>query len=478
MMLRGGRALHFIAQRRWSSVPTDLKEMRRRKRMMWKPWKFGYQVAARASPIHWDVGTWLVSMGSVFQLLGFTMTDMISLRLLSMGSAACWMTFYLRQLHLAPSLRVPLYWVSTFFCVHLSMVTIHILKNQERDLAFTEEELDVFDEHFLSTGMKPREYKQLLDEAMWIDVPPGGVILEEGRPVTHLFIISKGRVKTTKNGVSLQALSSYPGARDSRPAGDAGAWVGDVAWLEHIGGKNMLTLTDNAELLANADRHTQDTGLTLGKRDDSEVGQVGAPLRTFLSKPVASADVRRDKELEPPSAPPRVRDRVNPTLEPPVEYQLGRSRALYTYRAKSPTRCLVFHHKKLNAMLANNPQIRSAFQAAVTNAVVGKIVNLSDQTALQQYRESLRALLFDGSITPAEKRFLREYRVRHAITYADHAKALSRLGWSENEFNDGTKTTLDKSTAARIEAKIKRTMSQNEGGAGAADVAQVAEQAQ
>jgi len=448
------------------------------------PWKFGYRTALLAHPKHWDLGTWLVNLASTIQLIGFTMSDIVLLRTLSICSSTLWIIFYIRQLRiLGKAMRVPLAWVTTFFFVHSTMLAVHLIRNSDTGMRFTREEMDLFEEHFLPTGMKPRHFRKLLNVAIWVDYPKGADIVHERDPLSCLAIIVKGRVVGYKNGVRLQAISSFPGAKDLRPAGDAGAWIGDIGWLEDFSKRTRMRKNSTA-----TDRQLEE-GQRIAQRMRQEVEIQSSQLEAMVRgeneleaapssavaqgapKPAEQALARKraaegngkvlDKAIvgraDATSILRPYRNWPNPTLEPPVQICRGTPKALYTYRAKTSSRALVFHHSKLEALLQSDPELKTAFLASATAAVVGKIVNLSDQTALQHYRENLRAVLFNGKLLPEEKKFLREFRRKHAVTYEEHIKMLNTLGWSEDEFNDGAQARtlrgVEKKTYERIQRR-------------------------
>lgn len=78
----------------------------------------------------------------------------------------------------------------------------------------------------------------------------------------------------------------------------------------------------------------------------------------------------------------------------------------------------------------------------------------SQRLAVQSYDSVLAGVLADGTVQDEERRFLRDWRARRGISEAQHAEALHRLGWSEDEFERGEKM----SDSPGITAKVGRAL--------------------
>ena len=77
------------------------------------------------------------------------------------------------------------------------------------------------------------------------------------------------------------------------------------------------------------------------------------------------------------------------------------------------------------------------------------------------YRPSVsRCCLADDHVPPKEKRAIREYRQEHAITPEQHEVALSALGWTLQEYEDGAKhSTMEAGPVSRVAGVLSHLLS-------------------
>ena len=75
----------------------------------------------------------------------------------------------------------------------------------------------------------------------------------------------------------------------------------------------------------------------------------------------------------------------------------------------------------------------------LSSCVVAKIRLSHENASVRTYTEILQACLADELLAPEEKKAIREYRVRHGVTHEQHVMALSVVGWTADEYEDGAK---------------------------------------
>lgn len=105
-----------------------------------------------------DKGLLFLNLGTATGLLGFCMTDPVPLRTCSIISSGASIFFALTR---NPILSyVPVVWSSLFIAVNSVKISNILLSRL--DTTLTEVEEEVYTKHFMSFGMRPRQFKRLL----------------------------------------------------------------------------------------------------------------------------------------------------------------------------------------------------------------------------------------------------------------------------------------------------------------------------
>ncbi|EWM20664.1 Cyclic nucleotide-binding domain protein [Nannochloropsis gaditana] len=149
----------------------------------------------------------LLHFGNTCALLSFSMTDVFLLRSLALVATTCGVVYNLTH---SPPLRIPALWGMVFLAVNGTMILSLLFEDEE--IAFSKEELELFEEHFLPYTLTPTQFRRLLSTAEWKDVPAGTALAVEGEPLDRLVLIARGKVAAFVNGV--------------------GAWIGEINFLD------------------------------------------------------------------------------------------------------------------------------------------------------------------------------------------------------------------------------------------------------
>eukprot|EP00966_Prymnesium_polylepis_P170811 3948427-Prymnesium_polylepis.1 len=161
-------------------------------------------------------GDAIVTFGSIALVTAYAMEDVLHLRAAAVCGTASFALFYLTR---NPVMRTPLLWG----CVNLSINAIMIsrIMAERRPVTFTEEELDVYEEHFMPFGCSARSFKAFWAAGKRAKFRAGEVIQPEAVPLTSLSLVVFGRVERSAGGEPIPALHSFPGARVENAFGDA-----------------------------------------------------------------------------------------------------------------------------------------------------------------------------------------------------------------------------------------------------------------
>lgn len=134
----------------------------------------------------------LLHLGTATGLFGFCLTDPLPLRCCSITSSVASITFMMTR---TPAVSmVPVYWSSCFIAVNSYKIYQLLMERRAVDLATEDEEIYV--RHFMRSGMRPRQFKKLMEHASLKSFENGTVMHAEGStaPSTVRLLIN-GKVQ-------------------------------------------------------------------------------------------------------------------------------------------------------------------------------------------------------------------------------------------------------------------------------------------
>lgn len=153
------------------------------------------------------------------------MSDMRFLRAFNLLAGICFFSYnYTRS----PRSTDAAAWNVVFLCLNSFMLYRYLTEHNE--VAFTNEELDVFEKYFLPAGLSPRRFRTLLALGQWQLLPSGTEITETGKPVRQLVFLTRGRVDLLQHG---DTVAHYHG-------GDRDAVIGLESFLSYVSALRRL----------------------------------------------------------------------------------------------------------------------------------------------------------------------------------------------------------------------------------------------
>jgi CRP-like cAMP-binding protein len=185
--------------------------------------------------IRQNLAVLVLNFGSVCTLFGFTRSDVLELRAMSMTGSLCSICFETINGIRNPAVGIrwaPLVWSSTFSGVNAYNI-YKILDERKSRVKLEEHEEAIYVEHFMPHGVTPKQFHKISLRSKTRIIPKGSFIIQEGTPITSVYLVVNGRTKALDNrGRRLTAASSTAGNRERRRGGDSGAWIGEMAFLE------------------------------------------------------------------------------------------------------------------------------------------------------------------------------------------------------------------------------------------------------
>lgn len=204
----------------------------------------------------------VLNFGSICTLTGFTKSDVLELRAYSMTGSVSSVIYFLL---LKPIKWAPVAW-STLFAGVNGWNIYKILYERNAKVVLTQDEEEYFVEHFMPSGVTPKQFEFILQKASRQYYKKGDVIVKQGDVLDKVYLVVKGKTRAQYMGRRLTAVSSAPGHREKKVGGDAGAWIGEMTFLEQFG----LKETPNKKTLKEA-RLTGQAIYTIVAASDCEV---------------------------------------------------------------------------------------------------------------------------------------------------------------------------------------------------------------
>lgn len=284
-----------------------------------------------------NMGVLILNSGSIATLTAFTRTDILELRILSITGSITTI-FYFATRPLPGRVYAPIIWSAIFASVNAYMVYhIYVERKMVQAQIWTEEEEMTYEEHFLPHGVTPRQFERLLSKAKKLELKRGSILVKKGEELSSVYLVTSGITQATTSNMKrrVTAASSAPGNRNNLAGGDAGAWIGELAFLEELA--------------------------SLQKQQSSQI----------LSS----------KAFENSKKPHDICARFEQEMEVGSEYVHTAARkaklSLLTYIVTQDSSLLEWKYEDLvDLLIRGSPDMRSSVTNAMTAAVVGKVVNL------------------------------------------------------------------------------------------------------
>ena len=271
---------------------------------------------------------------SICTLGGFTRSDILELRSLSVTGSLSSVAYFAAQPAANRSLT-PILWSLTFASVN-SFKIYQILVERNANVNLPKDQLDVYRRQFEPHGITPKQFEYIMKKAEIIQLKKGEVLIREGDPLRHVFLITAGHTRAHHLGRRLTAVSyAHEPMKDESdvpyppPAtGASGAWVGEMALFEMA--------------------WSQGDGNHKSEKPQETNGET-----------VPSGVVGEGEGTQPPKAPPS-------------------SRAMYTIVAlEDNTTVLAWTHADMQSLMKKSSDMRAALTRAMTAAIVSKVVGFT-----------------------------------------------------------------------------------------------------
>ena len=136
-------------------------------------------------PEDWFKLDFLIDISSLFTVASFSVSGMLTLRLLAVSSQVVAIPYFLLQ---SPALTTPVGWTLLFMAINLYHIARILL--EKRPIKFTPEEQRLYDLAFRT--FEPREFLKLLKLGKWETATGGEKFLTRGESITRIAMPVSG----------------------------------------------------------------------------------------------------------------------------------------------------------------------------------------------------------------------------------------------------------------------------------------------
>lgn len=338
-----------------------------------------------------NYGILILNMGSLATLTGFTRTDILELRILSItGSLSSVIYFFTRP---PPLVVGSVIWSLIFASTNAYMVYYIYEERKGQIQPLTEEQKDLYEEHFMPHGVTPRQFEKLIQTSKVIYLKSGHVLIQKGQELHTVYLVSSGATEAVGNlSRRITAASSSRGNKDRLKGGDSGAWVGEFLFLDYLRLRDLHGRPINSGI---SSTNISPPGNT---KNSSIEQRLAGPLpshgngHALVNNNIPTVDMKSGLKVTTTikasdDATGQKHDHetnMNKTdskdTKETIAERKGQSKkstaSILTYIATQDSKIYAWDHEELASLLDKSVDLRSAVTRAMTAAVVGKVVNL------------------------------------------------------------------------------------------------------
>jgi CRP-like cAMP-binding protein len=297
----------------------------------------------------------ILNFGSICTLTGFTRSDVLELRVLSVVGSLGSAVYNLTR---KPILVAPLLWSATFAAVNGYKI-FEIIRERKGTVRLSAEQETWYTRFFMPHGVTPKQFEAIHNRAQIFRLQQGSCLIKQHDKLEYVYLIVDGTTRASILGRHLTAASVTPVAYKEKEGGASGAWVGEMAFLEAYWNTEQGQKHQHSDDAPSSAQPPQRQGRAATQSDHPH-----APLA--LAEAAAAAVSAKDAVAVQGSAATRSTSNV-----------LKSSHSLYTIVAKEDCVVMRWSHADMEALMARSTDLRAAMTRAMTAAIVGKVINFT-----------------------------------------------------------------------------------------------------
>jgi CRP-like cAMP-binding protein len=322
-----------------------------------------------------NYSTLILNFGSICTLFGFTRSDVLELRCLSVTGSLCAIVYHVAT----PPLRIPpLLWSGTFAAVNGYKI-YEIMQEREGSVQLTTEQEQMYSQFFMPHGVTPKQFEMIYAKAEVVYVKKGTFLVRQNETFHHVFLVVSGTTRASALGRFLTAASTTPTAHEERAGGDSGAWIGEMCLLERVWVKDQKSLPMPVASPSSPQTHTTKHQLDgVDSTRHTAVGYTDPGLLEGNKRPLAESDKTGATKPNGGSKPiDRASSELPPSDQQAPQHKLVACRSMHTIVAQEDCVVLRWKHADMERLMEKSTDMRAALTRAMTAAIVGKVINFT-----------------------------------------------------------------------------------------------------
>jgi CRP-like cAMP-binding protein len=167
-------------------------------------------------------------LGTGTALIGFCCEDPLKLRCASVVSSCTGIYFNLSRKPVP--IKAPVYWSCLFITANL--FNIGKLLYERSQVVLSESDEALYAKHFMPAGMRPRQFKKLLDAGKWTSYDANHHLTVYGEPQPKVFLLLKGTLHVSIRNERVNTITE---------ANPQQCFIGEISLLESAEAANSHT---------------------------------------------------------------------------------------------------------------------------------------------------------------------------------------------------------------------------------------------
>lgn len=300
----------------------------------------------------------VLNFGSLCTLTGFTRSDVLELRTLSMTGSISFVAYSLTQ---SPLRWTPIVWTMSFAAINATKI-YQILRERKGTVHLTATQEQIYIQFFMPHGVTPKQFEAIDAKAEVLHVKKNSTIITKGEKLQYVYLIVDGSTRANILGRHLTAASTTPQAHESQMGGASGAWVGEMSFLESYWIKEQskyqpVHIEEKEEHAEHKDEYAEEVAREKKNNFKAAAVEAKKPVKVDV-KAVDVVDAKK---------PVKVVSRAPPKLKA--------SNSLYTIVAKEDCTILRWSHADMESVMERSTDLRAAMSRAMSSAILGTCVS-------------------------------------------------------------------------------------------------------
>lgn len=355
----------------------------------------------------------------MFLACSYLESDFLNLRMFAMSGITLSILF---QYYREKPLWLPIGWNSLFLLINAVMIGALIKDDLAAD-NLSAEEKKLYHDVFEMKGMSKVDFHHLMAKAKHVHINSGDKLVDETKQNTRLYLVQKGRVSVRKGNSE----------------------VGSIKANMFVGAMSFLTWDTRQE----ADLHVKDKDKetsTTGTAGGAEEGWI-AWASSYVS--TAAALVSAEPVLGLGTGSSQQQDKDD-------EGQFGHADAV----AVDDCTVYYWRFKDLRRMKSAYPSMGMAVERCISDDLNRKMHSTWEKEVRERYKQLLLGATSDGQVTEHVKTLLSRCRKKFNVSDVDHLRMLKEVGWSIEEYTTGFKGCHSVDVLATYQTLLTKEMAQ------------------